>query len=158
MTGTTGGPDIVMTVSVDPHTPNAFNNHSKFKFRKISSLAGIESTMAGTPVSNTVSSMIGVLKDSTVSAVSTIPRYRQFLAFGGSSCRSAKYAIMPPIHCMKIGSRNHQRLRYTWAYINDIMQVLSIMSDSCVLVNCLCSYNQSGQTRMCLAYDVIRDS
>ena len=38
------------------------------------------------------------------------PRYKQFLAFRGSSFRKIKNAIIPPITPKKIGSKNHALL------------------------------------------------
>ncbi len=39
-----------------------------------------------------------------------IPKYKQFLALRGSSCRKIKNAIIPPMTPKKIGSKNHALL------------------------------------------------
>ena len=39
-----------------------------------------------------------------------IPRYKQFFALRGSSCRKIKNAIIPPMTPKKIGSKNHALL------------------------------------------------
>ena len=43
-------------------------------------------------------------------AVKAIPKYKQFLALGGSSCLKIKYATIPPIQLKNIGSKNHALL------------------------------------------------
>ena len=42
--------------------------------------------------------------------ISTIPRYKQFLALRGSSFRKIKNAIIPPIIPKNIGNKNHALL------------------------------------------------
>lgn len=78
-----------------------------------------------------------------------IPRYKQFLAFPGSSCRSTKYAIMPPIIARKIGRRNHQLL-LGLCISNDLYCQLSLLivgiggvthrSSRCRLMTLTCSW------------------
>ena len=47
----------------------------------------------------------------------TIPRYRQFFALLGSSCRKTKKAINPPINPRNIGNKNHRLLLDFSGYI-----------------------------------------
>jgi hypothetical protein len=42
--------------------------------------------------------------------INAIPRYKQFFAFGRSSCRKIKNATIPPIIPKKIGSKNQTLL------------------------------------------------
>ena len=71
------------------------------------------------------------------------------LAFPGSSCRSTKYAIMPPIIARKIGRRNHQLL-LGLCISNDLYCQLSLLivgiggvthrSSRCRLMTLTCSW------------------
>ena len=45
-----------------------------------------------------------------------IPKYKQFLALRGSSCRIIKNAIIPPMTPKKIGNKNHALLRVFSGY------------------------------------------
>jgi len=64
------------------------------------------------------------------------PRYKQFFALRGSSCRKIKNAIIPPITPKNIGNKNHALLLGFSGY--DIISY-NYFADTVFLCNCVIS-------------------